>query len=200
MSDLKCKYRGGEIVLNNNEHTGKCQSCGAVVPFSALAIEEKKKKSIKKIKIFSIITSALLLLAIGGHFLTTKVIIPKREYNLAMEKYNLAVEYMEKGEYEKALATFNQLNGFEDSEEKIKETNDLIYKRKINMLAEKREELKKYSNLISAGSSHTVGLKYDGTAVAAGSNISGFIPGSDGPIYVIDNENGYCNVEDWDLF
>jgi alpha-tubulin suppressor-like RCC1 family protein len=44
------------------------------------------------------------------------------------------------------------------------------YAESVSKLQERRKELEKYSVCISAGSSHTVGLKNDGTVVAVGSN------------------------------
>ena len=85
-------------------------------------------------------------------------------------------------------AWFNELDkakakiDAEKAEEKARKQAEklAIFKEKEKRLLPVRERIASYLNLISAGSFHTVGLKADGTVVAAGSNY-----------------HGECDVQDW---
>ena len=98
--------------------------------------------------------AALCLIAL---LIVTKVIIPNQNYNkaIALEAAN---------QYPEAIAAFHKLGNFKDA--------------KDHYLALCKERW--HWETIAAGSWHTVGVKADGTVVAAG-----------------DNEHGQCNVSRW---
>ncbi len=72
--------------------------------------DEKAKKN----KRVAIIAAAIAIVCIAGFFVATNVIIPNA-------KYNAAVKLMENGDYDAAIEAFEAMNGYKDSEEKIKE-------------------------------------------------------------------------------
>ena len=79
---------------------------------------EKRKENIKKLKKILIIIGIVAVLVVAGFFAVTKLVIPAIDYNKA-------VEHMNNKEYDKAMGIFKELNGFKDSEEKIKEVQFL---------------------------------------------------------------------------
>ena len=72
--------------------------------------DEKAKKN-KKV---AIIAAAIAIVCITGFLIVTKVITPNNNYNAA-------VKLMENGDYDSAIAAFESLGDYRDSEEKIKE-------------------------------------------------------------------------------
>jgi len=103
-------------------------------------------------------------------------------------RYNCLVAAMNKAqtkdEYKDLAKQFRALNGYEEANELANECENqcrLLKERFREALAESRKKISKYQGCISAGYSHTVGLKMDGTVVATGGI----------------NENGQCNTNDW---
>lgn len=118
--------------------------------------------------------------------------------------YNNAIALMDAGQYKKAIAAFESLEGYRDSAAQIEECNYLIkYQSAEKVLssgdiaraailfasidykdskARSMELWGKVAGLetISADDYYTVGLKADGTVVAVG-----------------DNLDGQCDVSDW---
>ena len=161
-------------------------------------------------------------------------------------KYNDAAALMNAGKYTEAIAAFEAMNGYKDSEQKIAECNTAILDGKYNDAAALMDA-GKYTEAalafgaaanyrdakvqsfalwdkiavrdsISAGASHTVGLKADGTVVAAGRNYDGEYNVSgwknivaisagvshtvglraDGTVVAVgDNYSGKCEVSSW---
>lgn len=72
--------------------------------------DEKAKKN----KRVAIIAAAIAIVCIAGFLIVTKVITPNNNYNAA-------VKLMENGDYDGAIAAFESLGDYRDSEEKIKE-------------------------------------------------------------------------------
>ncbi len=209
------------------------------------SIEKERKMRIraKKIKKLTAITAsavgAAACVIIAFVIVLTNVIIPNG-------KYNDAKALMDVGKYTEAIAAFEELNGYKDSEDKINECNTAILEGKYNdamaLIQEGRyaeaaicfgaigdfKDAKEKSlglwedvaqrEAISAGSSHTVGLKSDGTVVAVGENndgecdVSGWTDivaistdgnhtvglKSDGTVVAVGgNVNGQCDVSGW---
>ena len=103
-----------------------------------------------------IVAAVLLLTTAASCVVARTVIIPSRKYSAAMEA-------LSQGDYVNAYDAFRQLDEYKDSEQKI-----AYVIQHIN------------NSDISAGTTHTVGLKNDGTVVSVGNN-----------------EDGQCNVSDW---
>ncbi|MBP3870416.1 MAG: hypothetical protein J6E46_05535, partial [Faecalicoccus sp.] len=74
--------------------------------------QEKQKKT--RIKIGAAVAAIIALVLIYTQIIVPKVIIPN-------QKYNEAVELMNNGNYEEAVAAFKDMNGYKDSDDKIKE-------------------------------------------------------------------------------
>lgn len=147
-----------------------------------LALGKKSKK--KKIIIASVVAVIIAIV-----LLVTQVIIPQ-------VNYNAAVKLMNNGEYDEAISAFTELSDYKDSADLIYEVRYLKAK-ELYAVGEYEDaitifrELVDYSDsasyvsdmlktTISAGESHIIGLKTDGTVIAMG-----------------DNSYGQCNVEDW---
>jgi len=96
------------------------------------AIAAQKRK--KKIKIISILTSVLVCIIAAVVLVLTLVIFPNN-------KYNDAVALMNAKKYDEAIVAFEDLDGYKDSEDKIKEAK---YAKAVSLMsAEKYDEAKK---------------------------------------------------------
>jgi len=117
----------------------------------------------------------------------------------------------------------NQLAVKKEQQKKIKQRLDILGFEKIHLFeqGQKTREKTNFENRISAGSTHILGLKSNGTVVAVGENnygqcnitdwkdIVAVSAGgshtvglkSDGTVVAVgDNMYGQCNVQDWNLF
>ena len=121
------------------------------------AAEEAKrianKKRDTKIGIAILIVIGIVVAAV----VVVNTVLPSIRYNTAMELY-------EQSKYAEAAIAFNALGDYKDAREKTFEIWEQITQRET----------------VSAGYSHTVGLKSDGTVAAEGNN-----------------RYGQCDVEDW---
>ena len=91
--------------------------------------EKKQKAQQQKMKKFAIIAAAAAVVVIIAALLVNKVVIPNA-------KYNDAVALMEAGEYDAAIAAFEALGGYKDSEDRIAEANlSMAYEAAEAMLA-----------------------------------------------------------------
>lgn len=155
---------------------------------------EKRAKRKKIITISTISVTSAVCVILAAIILLNTVIIPSI-------KYNDAIALMDAGKYEEAITAFKTIEGYKDSAIKIK---DCKYKAAValmdagkyveaaiafNALDEYKDSKTQCMALwaritardaISAGSSHTVGLRCDGAVVAVGSN-----------------SHGQCNVSNW---
>ncbi|MBR6809502.1 MAG: TIR domain-containing protein, partial [Clostridia bacterium] len=122
--------------------------------------EAAAKKARKKRKI--LIAAAIAVLLVTAILVVTKVIIP-------MGHYNSAEQLLAKGDQISALTFYQKAGNYRDSVAKQRD-----------ILAKQRDVLSSLSVKVSAGYSHTVGLKADGTVMAVG-----------------DNDDGQCNVSSW---
>jgi hypothetical protein len=173
-----------------------------------LAAERKAAAQVKakKVKKALAVTLPILLLFVGGFFLTTKVLIPN-------SRYNKALELAEAGQYDEAIAAFAALGAYKDAPAQLELTraartearNAEAYAQAealleagdktgavfaFEALGDYRDARERSLALlaqiaqretVSAGYDHTVGLHTDGTVVATG-NIG----------------NGQCRVSGWE--
>lgn len=162
---------------------------------------EKAQKRAKKAKKAAAVCAVCAVVGIAAALVVTKIIIPN-------QNYNNAVALMEAEQYEEAIAAFEAMNGYKDSEEQITACETAILDGKYDnavALMEAGEyaealtifgELGNYKDsreqftilattfpnrgTLEAGVDHTAALKNDGTVVAVGYN--GY---------------GQCDVEEW---
>lgn len=107
MALIKCPECGQEI----SDTVKKCHHCGMKIK----KVKQKKKLSKKKKIILSIaMILAFTAIGVGGYFLYQEVIVP-------MNKYDNAVKMIENGDYDNAIARFEQLGSYKDSPKMIKE-------------------------------------------------------------------------------
>ena len=106
---------------------GKAEEFRAAAEERRIAEEQRRarEKSSKK-KPGSLSTAiCIIAAAVTLFFLITKMIIPN-------VNYNNAVELMESGNYEEAIAAFKELDGYKDSAEKIQECSAAILEAAYN--------------------------------------------------------------------
>ena len=163
----------------------------------AEAEAERKRRAALKKKIAAI-SGIVAVLAIAA-IITVPMIVKAVRYNKAVEMY-------ENGQYSDAKAAFEELGDYKDAPSKVK---DIL----LELLKEAND-----NPTVSAGGEHTVGLKSDGTVVAAGDNkygqcdVSGWKDivavsagrahtigmKSDGTVVAAgDNQHGQCDVSGW---
>ncbi len=164
--------------------------------FDAIAKAQAERVA-KRNKKVAIITTPIVCAIIAFAILWPNVIQPNM-------KYSDAIALMEAKKYEEAIHLFSDITSIKDSKEQLK--NAII----------KSNEKWKFN--ISSEYNHTVGLKSDGTVVAAGydgdgqcnvenwNDIVAITAGyshtvglkSDGTVVAAgSNGNGRCNVENW---
>lgn len=91
-------------------------------------LETVKNKAIKKNKIIVVITATIIILVSVFLFVFSTVIMPALNYNKA-------VSLMENGDFDMAIAIFEELDEYKDSEKMITNvTNEKIYKEALNCL------------------------------------------------------------------
>ena len=122
---------------------------------------EERRIAAKKHKKALAIGSTIVAACVAFVIILTNVIIPNNKLN---SKYNAAVSFYENGEYKKAAIAFSGVGDHKDARER----SFALW----NDIAERQT--------IAGSGDHTVGLKSDGTVVAAG-----------------DNKYGQCDVSDW---
>ena len=89
-----------------------------------------------------LIAICVAAIAVADYFAVTLLIIPSNNYNAA-------VKLMESGKYEEAIATFEELDGYKDSADKIEECNAAILETNYNNAIALMDE-GKYEEAISA--------------------------------------------------
>lgn len=102
--------------LDSEALTKKCEENLQRIQTEEKEYAEKKKlrhkKIFKKIKISAAIALPVFALVTSVILILNMVIIPSN-------KYNVAINHMERKEYDKAIAVLEQLDGYKDSKEKI---------------------------------------------------------------------------------
>ena len=183
----ECSDRLAEIERKREEQRIADEKADKERRIAAQKAAEKRKR-ILSIAVLAVIAAIALVLVL------TKVIIPN-------SKYNAAVELMDSGKYAEAIVAFEEMNGYKDSAKKIDECE---YQKALSFYEngeyknaaiafggagdykDARERSAALWNdfverqTIACSDGHTVGLKSDGTVVAAGYN-----------------EDGQCDVSDW---
>ena len=160
----------------------------------AIAARKEAERKAKRQKRIGIIVVFAICAVITFVIFLNSVIIPN-------SKYNNALKLAEAGNYDQAIAIFTELGDYKDAEDKIKEANyqkavelagksdfanaAIAYGKAGNYKDAKEKSFALWDKIavretVSAGDSHTVGLKSDGTVVAVG-----------------DNDSGQCNVGGW---
>ena len=183
----ECSDRLAEIERKREEQRIADEKADKERRIAAQKAAEKRKR-ILSIAVLAVIAAIALVLVL------TKVIIPN-------SKYNAAVELMDSGKYAEAIVAFEEMNGYKDSAKKIDECE---YQKALSFYEngeyknaaiafggagdykDARERSAALWNdfverqTIACSDGHTVGLKSDGTVVAAG-----------------DNDYGRCDVSAW---
>ena len=156
---------------------------------------ETKRNEQRKQRNIRIAVALVVVLAIATMFLLTRVILPSRAYSKAEA-------LLAAGDYAAAAEAFAALGDYKDAKERSFELWNTVAVR----------------DTVSAGYTHTVGLRSDGTVVAVGRNYDGrcnvsdwtdivaISAGrkhtvglkSDGTVVAVgDNEYGQCDVSGW---
>ena len=108
---------------NYKDSPARLEQCMAAVAEEAerrrAERQEAAKKRRKKIKKTLIITGIVAVLAVAAVLVVTKIVIPN-------SNYNKAVALMEDEKYDEALDAFAALDGYKDSDEKIREIAQLL--------------------------------------------------------------------------
>ena len=183
----ECSDRLAEIERKREEQRIADEKADKERRIAAQKAAEKRKR-ILSIAVLAVIAAIALVLVL------TKVIIPN-------SKYNAAVELMDSEKYAEAIVEFEEMNGYKDSKNKIDECK---YQKALSFYengeyknaaiafggAGDHKDARERSfalwndiaerQTIACSNGHTVGLKSDGTVVAAG-----------------DNEDGRCDVSAW---
>ena len=157
---------------------------------------ERIKKRNRKI---AVIAAAVVCPAVAFVVLLNAVIIPSSHYHRG-------IELREAGDYDQAITAFLQAGNYQDAKEQYRDVLQTV-----------RKSLP--TAAVAAGSSHTVGVKANGTVAAVGYNGDGECNVSDwedivavaagfnhtvglkadGTVAAVgDNRNGQCNVSDWE--
>ena len=218
-----------ELIDQCKDEIAQLQAAEAADKEAAQKAAELKKRNKNIAIVTSLIAVALVIVFVVLLFVE---IIPGN-------KYKDAVALMKSGQYDQAIAAFTDLGDYKDSQEQIKACyyGKGIALKDAGMNADAAIAFAKagdYDNAkewnkflwdqaavretISAGSCHTIGLKADGTVVAAGSNNSdqcdvtgwtdivavsvgsGHTVGlkADGTVVAVGyNYNGECDVTGW---
>lgn len=187
--------------MKNADLSGLRERCDARLKeereAAAKAAEERRiaaEKAAKKTKKILSIAIPAVIAVIAIVIVLTKVIIPG-------SKYNAAVELMDNGKYEEAITAFEALDGYKDSQDRIKESKyqnavSLLNEGKYHKAATEFSALKDYKDsrelsfsawgeiterqTVVSGWGFMAAVKNDGTVVAA-----------------VDNDDSRCDVLGW---
>ena len=228
--------------LNHNGETvcHRCQkNAESLLNVDSDILKYERDNRIKGIKKLATICAAVVALVIA--FAVVFVVVLNYVV-IPTNKYNDAIALMDAGKHREAIAVFEVLDGYRDSDAKLAELYPVVYNDAVSLKNSGRyveaamvfgaigkyQDAEKQSielwdkiavrETISAGFDFTIGLKTDGTVVAAGyngnglSNVSGWndiiaisagqrhIVGlkADGTVVAVgSNGSGQCNVSGW---
>lgn len=126
MAGLKCNNCGQAIEIKGNESTATCAHCGNVQPAAAPA--KKRKSKVGKLLAIILPSSSCLIAAIGAVVLAAISAIVLLIIAVVLcivltpaAKYYQGIQLYEAEKYTEAIAVFEDLDGFWDSESKIAE-------------------------------------------------------------------------------
>lgn len=158
------RYTQAEALLNAGDYDG------AAVAFGALQNYKDAEQQVLAIRY----TQAETLLNAGDYDSAMAAFKKLGSYKDAKEQvcYMRAEALLETKDYTGAIEAFEALGDYKDAKERIAAVHDV--------LAQALGKAAKAYGIIGAGGDHTVGLKADGTVVAAGSN-----------------DNGQCDASGW---
>ncbi len=162
--DWAIRYTQAEALLNAGDYDG------AAVAFGALRNYKDAEQQVLAIRY----TQAETLLNAGDYDSAMAAFKKLGSYKDAKEQvcYMRAEALLETKDYTGAIEAFEALGDYKDAKERIAAVHDV--------LAQALGKAAKAYGIIGAGGDHTVGLKADGTVVAAGSN-----------------DNGQCDASGW---
>ena len=190
----KCVERIEQI---KREEAAKAKAAAEEAERQRILAEKATAEKKARQKRIEIIATVISVLAIAATVVVTKVIIPNNNYKTAKDLY-------EAGKYEEAAAAFENLGEYKDSADRFNEAwyhqaevwldegryaEAAIGFGKIGSYQDARErsfavwDRVAHRDTIAVGYHHTVGLRTDGTVVAAGKSRYG------------DYEQ--CNVSSW---
>ncbi len=175
-----------EQVIKDNEKLKEDILANAV----ADSTPEGEKKRTGKLE--NLLFVLVLIVLCSASFIAVKVIKP-------MHSYASAVDMMEEGQLDNAIASFESMKGYKDSDEMIKEcqyrkAGQLLSDDKVGLALVQYSAIKDYRDstdiinryigsgegLISTGNSHSIAVNSIGRVLAVG-----------------DNTYGQCDVEYW---
>ena len=123
-SDLVGYRDADELRERAAQRVKECEAMAEEARRQSKLLAERQAAAAKKRKrIKTILLVFLVLLAIGGYFLATKVLIPEKDYQNA-------VALQQAGKYEEAIKAFEALNGYSDSAALIEACENGIKDRK----------------------------------------------------------------------
>ena len=167
---------------------------------SRIEEERNRVRMHRKMRIISILVVAVLLVSTGVAVLMTQVILPGRDYSAAMEQ-------MESGHYREAYLAFRKLGSYRDASLQMKKAVPLLQKslfdsKKLSVGGRQCLAVTQSGAVLVAGEDPAPGVKgwTDITAVSASAAYGGFALGlkEDGTVVAAGkNEDGQCNVESW---
>lgn len=123
MAIINCPECGKEI----SDTASRCVHCG----YSLKKVKKERKKISKKAIIISII---VLFLIVSLGLLTYFIIIPEVKIN---KEYKTAEKLLQEQEYDEAIDKFISLDGYKDSEERIKEC---YYEKGLDLYSRNRRD------------------------------------------------------------
>lgn len=94
--------------------------------------EQEYARNMKRLKKICIIVISVVLVVVAFIILLYTVIIPHKEYNDTVLKYNNAVTLMDAKQYDDAIDIFEELDGFKDSKAQIEKCNKAILDEKYD--------------------------------------------------------------------
>lgn len=187
--ELERAIEGFSSILGWRDSDQKSKECQAKIKEKRVILAKRQKTS------RALTIAAISLVAVGIVFIAIR---PSIARNI---KYKNANEFLAQGQYSEAVTFLSLLGSYKDSPDKLKEG---LYGKAKNLMVDgfSREASVIFTRLgdyedapvlafhaqvappksqpIGAGSSHTAGLKSDGTVIATGNN-----------------DDGQCDVEAW---
>ena len=131
LGENTCHCCGTDLsAIKNTDQSGLSGRCDERLAKEREAAAKAAEKAEKKTKCILSIAIPAVIAVIAIFLVVTKIVIPN-------SNYNAAVELMDSGKYEEAMATFEAMDGYSDSENKIEECKKAIndvYKAELKLL------------------------------------------------------------------
>ena len=132
LGENTCHCCGTDLsAIKNTDQSGLSGRCDERLAKEREAAAKAAEKAEKKTKCILSIAIPAVIAVIAVVLVVTKIVIPN-------SNYNAAVELMDSGKYEEAIAAFGAMDGYSDSEDKIEECkkaiNDSAYKAELKLL------------------------------------------------------------------